>query len=342
MEAVESILAVVKSSESSWVKVTPESCKVTRLVSNSSKVFLVETSLQIQPKRFIFRLFGSSETLNLAVASQIVQKLCKHKLAPTVYSETTTYRLEEFLEGFRNLSRSEIVQPRIACKISKKLREMHSLDLSDILDRDSIVCSVNALKWRKLAQSVFEDISLFTRTEEVNQVSEYLNERYLEMFSEVLPKESPIVLAHMDTSFLNILYQEAKDEVYVLDFDYTGYCYRGFDIAMLLTDVKYDYNYPVYPFYEYQEQAYPGDEVLASCVKAYGEGVEMFVECKRCMVASNYLWAMWAFSLYSESSDGMDMLGYGLLRFQEFLNGYQEFKDGGIDSIRREALQYFA
>lgn len=342
MEAVESILAVVKSSESSWAKVNSESCKVTRLVSNSSRVFLVETSLHIQPKRFIFRVFGSSDTLNLTVASQIVQKLCKYKLAPTVYVETSTYRLEEFLEGFRNLSRSEIVQPRIACKISKKLRELHSLDLSDILDRDSIVCSVNALKWRKLAQSRFEDLSLFSRVEETNQVHEYLSERYLMMFSEVLPKESPIVLAHMDTSFLNVLYQEVKDEVYILDFDYTGYCYRGFDIAMLLTDVKYDYNYPAYPFYEYQEHAYPGDEVLASCVKAYGEGVDMFVECKRCMIASNYLWAMWAFSLYFESSDGMDMLGYGLLRFQEFLDGYEVFKDGGIESIRREALQYFA
>jgi choline/ethanolamine kinase len=341
MEAVESILAVVHSIETSWAKVVPENCKVTRLVSNSSRVFLVETSLQVLPKRFIFRVFGSSDTLNLTVASQIVQKLCKYKLAPTVFAETSTYRLEEFLEGFRNLTRTEIVQERIACKISKKLRDLHSLDLSDILDRDSVVCTVNALKWRKFAQSVFHEPSRFSRNEAL-QVSECLSERYLMMFNDVLPKESPIVLAHMDTSFLNILYQEVKDEVYILDFDYTGYCYRGFDIAMLLTDVKYDYNHPVYPFYQYQQEAYPGDQILASCVQAYGEGVEMFVECKRCMIASNYLWAMWAFSLYSEDSDGIDMLSYGLLRFSEFIEGYEDFKNKGLEGMRREALPYFA
>jgi hypothetical protein len=111
---------------------------------------------------------------------------------------------------------------------------------------------------------------------------------------------------------------------------------------MLLTDVKYDYNHPVYPFYQYQQEAYPGDQILASCVQAYGEGVEMFVECKRCMIASNYLWAMWAFSLYSEDSDGIDMLSYGLLRFSEFIEGYEDFKNKGLEGMRREALPYFA
>lgn len=341
MESVEFVLPIVQTHEPSWQKVSTETCKIIRQVSTSSRVYVVETSLPVQPKRFIFKVFGSSDTLNLSQCSSIIRKLGKYKLAPTVYEETETYRLEEFLENYRNLTRTEIVQPHIACKIANKLREMHEIDMSDVLDTQSIVCVVNALKWRKVAQRVFSDTSIFSRKTEAKQAKKSLKEEYLQMFYEVLPRESPVILAHMDTCFLNVLYQEEKDEVYLLDFDYTGYCYRGFDLAMLLTDVKYDYNYPAYPFYEYQAQAYPGDQVLASCIKAYGEGIEMYVECKRCMIASNYLWAMWSFSLYKEQNEGFDVLSYGNLRFKEFIEGYEKFKNEGLEGIRREGLQYF-
>lgn len=341
MESVEFILPVVQTHEPSWGKVSTETCKIIRQVSTSSRVFVVETSLPIQPKRFIYKVFGSSDTLNLSQCSSIMRRLAKSKLAPTIYIETESYRLEEFLENFRNLTRTEIVRPHIACKIANKLREMHEIDMSDILDVQSIVCVVNATKWRKVAQRVFTDYSQFLRKNECKQAARALGKEYLQMFYDVLPKESPVVLAHMDTCFLNVLYQEEKDEVYLLDFDYTGYCYRGFDLAMLLTDVKYDYNYPEFPFYEYQAEAYPGDQVLASCIKAYGEGIDMFVECKRCMIASNYLWAMWSFSLFKEENKGFDVLSYGLLRFKEFLEGYEEFKNEGTEGIKRQGIQYF-
>ena len=84
----------------------------------------------------------------------------------------------------------------------------------------------------------------------------------------------------------------------------------------------------------------PGDQVLVNYVKSYGGGLEMFIECKRCMIATHYFWAIWAFTLYDESSSGMDMLGYGLLRYREFVEGYKQFKDINMD-ILKQAEQYF-
>ena len=336
MESLDFILQIIQKAEASWDKVTEDSCKIVRLVGNSNRVFLIQTSLPVSPKRFIFRIFGSGETLDVSTSSSILHRLSQNNVSPKIFLETPEYRIEEFLEGTRNLQRLECLEPSIANKIAKKIKEIHDQDLSDILDARTPVCITNVQKWRKLGESVLSKIKDSGRQSEINQALEALGETFYENYLDLLPKESPLVLSHMDTSFLNFLYKEEKEEIFLIDYDYAGYSYRGFDIAILLQDIKYDYNYPEYPFYQYY-RSFPEDEVLSNYVKAYGEGADMFVECKRCMIAAHYFWAIWAFTLYDENSQGMDMLGYGLLRFREFLDGYNNFKDVNMETLKRQA-----
>lgn len=342
MEGIDFVLSAIQNSEVNWSKVTQDSCKMTKLVGNSNKVYLVQTSLPMTPKNLVFRIFGSGETLDINTNSSIFHRLAENKIAPLIYLETSEYRLEEYLENTRTLGRLECLEPKVAHVISKELKIFHSQDLSDILNSRVPVCLTNVQKWRRLGLSKLSKISNSTRQNEVTQSLDCISSHFYDMYIDILPKGSPIVLSHMDTSFLNFLYNEEKEEIRIIDYDYSGYCYRGFDIAMLLQDIKYDYNYPCYPFYQYSPEAYPGDFILAEYVKAYGEGIDMFIECKQCMIAAHYLWAMWAFTLHEENGEGMDMLGYGLLRFGEFLKGYQEFKDMNNESMRRYAATYFS
>ena len=108
MERNQTILEIIQSAVPSWGKVTEESCKITRLTSNSSQVFLVETSDLVFPTHLIFRFFCSSETLNPETASNILKILSSSNLAPKIYTETSRYRLEEYLSGYRGLSVPEI------------------------------------------------------------------------------------------------------------------------------------------------------------------------------------------------------------------------------------------
>lgn len=341
MEGISFILSVIQNYDSNWSSVTEESCKLEKLVGNSNKVFVISTSLNVNPKRFIYRIFGLGETLNLNSCSSIFQILALRNIAPKIYYEGPHYRLEEYLEGTRNIQREEYLQPSMIEKVAKKLKEFHSQDLSDTLDSSTPVCISNATKWKSLAQSHLSKINNSRRQTEVNQAIEALNDTYYNFYLDVLPKDSPLSLTHMDTSFLNFLYREEKEEVCIIDFDYTGYSYKAFDIATLLQDIKYDYNYPEYPYYKYNPTIFPGDEILVKYVKAYGEGVEMFIDCKRCMIAAHYLWAIWALTLHEENGVGMDMLGYGLLRFREFLEGYKEFKNSNLDTMRRQSMLLF-
>lgn len=127
-----------------------------------------------------------------------------------------------------------------------------------------------------------------SRSEEIKQAFEALDQKYLEMFENIQPKGSPEVFGHMDTSTLNFLYVESEDRVVIIDYDYSGYSYRGYDIALLLQDVKYDYNHPQYPFFTYEPGMEPSNEIVAQYVKAYDQGIEMFFEVKRCMIATHY------------------------------------------------------
>ena len=340
MEDIEFILSIIQKSAPSWSKVAEDTCKITKLIGNSNNVYLIEASHAIVPKRFIYRIFGSGETLDISTNSIIFHRLSENKLAPKIYDETNEYRLEEYLEDTRNIHRLECLEHGIATKIASALKVFHSQDLSDILDTTTPVCISNAQKWRGLGISNLSKIFNSDRQIEINHALEALAEEYYDNYIDILPKESPLVLTHMDTSFLNFLYREEKGEILIIDYDYAGYCYKSFDIAMLLQDIKYDYNYPQYPFYQYSPESYPGDEILVDYVKSYGGGLEMFIECKRCMIATHYFWAIWAFTLYKENSNGMDMLGYGLSRFREFLEGYKHFKDINLD-ILKQAENYF-
>ena len=111
MEGVDFVLSVIQTSEVNWSKVTENDCKMTKLVGNSNKVYMVQTSLPLTPKRLIFRVFGSGETLDLQTNSSIFQRLAENKVAPKIYFETSLYRVEEYLEDTRNPTATRVFGP---------------------------------------------------------------------------------------------------------------------------------------------------------------------------------------------------------------------------------------
>ena len=119
MDELKNVLSIIQKSESSWNNVDEDSCKMVKLVGNSNKVYMVETSLAITPKRFIFRIFDDGETQDHYSVSRIFHRLAQNCIAPKIYTETEKYRLEEFLDGTRNLQHEEFLQPKIIIKKNK-------------------------------------------------------------------------------------------------------------------------------------------------------------------------------------------------------------------------------
>lgn len=136
---IEYIISLCNQSVPSWAEVTLESCEVKKLVGNSNTVFVISTSHDVKPKQIIYRVFGNGDTLNLLQTSAIFRRLASIGLAPRIYLESENFRLEEFVEGSRNIDRYEFHDPHMIELISKKLKEFHEQDLCDLLDKHDLV-----------------------------------------------------------------------------------------------------------------------------------------------------------------------------------------------------------
>ena len=330
MEKLTKALELCKESLESWSLVQKSSCRLRRLVGSSNYVYLLETEQNVVPKRVIYRVFGSESVIDLEKTSKVFRELSFQNLAPKIYKETPFERIEEFLENTRNIAREQLFSEHFAYKIGTVLKNFHSIDMSGVLSNSESAPSKLAKQWREKAIANLS--SSHSRSEEIQEALKFLEPEHLENFLKLQPCSSPVVFSHLDTSYLNILYKEAEDQVCLIDYDYSDYAFRGFDIAMLLEDLKYDYNYPEYPFFEYDLSFSASDKLVADYVKGYQEGPSMWVEVKCLLIAVNYFWGVWCLALYTESHDSVDMLGMGLLRLRDFEKGYLEYLARGAYS----------
>ena len=334
-------LEVCKQHVASWGEVSEESCTINKLVGLSNKVYLIETEFDVSPKRIIYRVFGSDEVIDSKKTSKIFNSLSELGVAPRIYGETDSVRLEEYLEGTRHIDRDEYIQVEFARKVGNALRSFHAVDMKESLNNSVSTPSKLADNWRKLAEVNLR--SCVTRQEEIAEALEFLDSKYFEMLKDIEPSNSPIVFSHLDTHPLNILYKEDTEDVHIIDYDFAEYAYRAYDLGILFADLKFDYTHPVYPFYTYTPEFLPSDEIVAEYVKSYGADQEMWAEVKRCQIAADYFWGIWALAMYDEADNSvMDYLNFGVVRLKDFFSSYCLYVEmGGNEALLRKALPFF-
>ena len=69
--------------------------------------------------------------------------------------------------------------------------------------------------------------------------------------------KSPLVFAHNDTNSTNLLYDKSNDKMYLLDYEYAGYNYRGFEFGNFFNEQLWDYEVKTPPFFAVRKHLYP-------------------------------------------------------------------------------------
>lgn len=337
------VLAFCKQSVESWKPLDEASVSVRQLTGNSNKVLLVETSESISPCKLIFRYFGPDEVTDKRRERLIFRKLGKLGLGPESYGETARLRVEEFLEGFEPLLHTQIVDPNIMKLVTARLRQFHKQDFSDVIDKEPLITDQHPQKWRELAYNrLTSNPNITERRAEYEEAMEVLQASNWDLYDSMLPRDSPVVFSHCDPSELNYLYNADEDRIYFVDFEFAGYSYRAMDLASWLNEAMSDYSHDEYPFFTYNIQDMPSDEVVAAYVRSYGEGKDMFIELKRCLIAVHYLWSLWSLASYKGDLGRFDYLGYALMRYRDFKRTLEQFRrEGGLEGLRALADRYF-
>ncbi|KAF8104523.1 hypothetical protein N665_0171s0029 [Sinapis alba] len=216
----------------------------------------------------------------------------------------------------RTLAPSDMRQPKIAAEIAKELGKFHKVNIPGPKEPQ---LWVDLLKFFEKAstlafeepdkQKLFETISFEELYKEVTELRE---------FTGLL--NAPVVFAHNDLLSGNLMLNEEEETLYLIDFEYGSYNYRGFDIGNHFNEYAgYDCDYSLYPskeeqyhFIKHYLQPDKPDEV------SIGEVESVFIETDAYKLASHLYWAIWAIIQARMSPIEFDYLGYFFLRYNEY------------------------
>ncbi|XP_027765313.1 choline/ethanolamine kinase-like [Empidonax traillii] len=151
---------------------------------------------------------------------------------------------------------------------------------------------------------------------------------------------SPVVFCHNDVQEGNILLlagHEASpsDKLMLIDFEYSSYNYRGFDIGNHFCEWVYNYTHDSWPFFKASPENYPSRQQQLHFIRHYlsehsghrGDTTheeqarieeEMLTEINRFALASHFFWGLWSILQAKISTIQFGYLDYAQSRFQAY------------------------
>ncbi|XP_023897087.1 probable ethanolamine kinase isoform X1 [Quercus suber] len=217
----------------------------------------------------------------------------------------------------RTLVESDMRKPKLAAEIAKQLRKFHEVeipgskepqlwnDISKFFEKASVLEFDDSEKQRMFKMISFKEIH--DEIVELKELTGLLN--------------APVVFAHNDLLCGNLMVNDEEEKLYVIDFEYGSYNYRGFDIGNHFNEYAgYDCDYSLYPskdeqyhfFRHYLQLDNPLEQVPDKDLEA------LYVESNTYMLASHLYWALWGIIQAKMSPIDFDYLGYFFLRYNEY------------------------
>ncbi|KAL8152577.1 hypothetical protein V2J09_010337 [Rumex salicifolius] len=223
--------------------------------------------------------------------------------------------MQSFIDA-RTLSPEDMRNPKLVIEIAKQLHNFHQVevpgskepqlwnDIDKFYKKASNLSYDHAEKQLKYDSISFKEIDV-----EINELKELTRQI-----------NSPVVFSHNDLLSGNLMLNEEHGKLYIIDFEYGSYSYRGFDIGNHFNEYAgYDCDYSLYPGKEEQYHFFRHYLHPDAPQEATGSDLEaLYVETNSYMLASHLYWALWALIQAKMSPIDFDYLGYFFLRYNEY------------------------
>ncbi|KAJ2547756.1 hypothetical protein EV175_005087 [Coemansia sp. RSA 1933] len=222
------------------------------------------------PQKYILRIYGTGVDEYLSREKELfwLGQLASLKIGPQIYGIFANGRLEEFLES-TTLTVSDTRLAPTSRQIAQKLCELHTLvgnrnptgGSSSVRKGGNMVMHFDDRKsdmwtdidkWMKLVKQKWVEIRRICDgnakcTELLDNWHEL--EHAVNTFKAHIEKESksPVIFAHNDLLSENILRLGSTGELVLIDYEFAGYNYRGFDIANHFSTWMYNFSNPEQP-----------------------------------------------------------------------------------------------
>ncbi|XP_048209472.1 choline/ethanolamine kinase isoform X1 [Perognathus longimembris pacificus] len=319
-----------------WRRVQPEELRVCP-VSGGLSNLLFRCSLPDhlpsvgeEPREVLLRLYGAilQGVDSLVLESVMFAILAERSLGPQLYGVFPEGRLEQYLPS-RPLKTHELREPLLSAAIAMKMAQFHGMEMPFTKEPHWLFGTME--RYLKQIQDLpSTDLSQMNLLEMYSLKDEMGNLRKL-----LDSTPSPVVFCHNDIQEGNILsLSDTKnvDSLMLVDFEYSSYNYRGFDIGNHFCEWVYDYTHEEWPFYKAQLTDYPTQEQQLHFIRHYlsevmkGETLspeeqkkleeDMLIEVNRYALASHFFWGLWSILQASMSTIEFGYLEYAQSRFQ--------------------------
>ncbi|KAM3832727.1 choline/ethanolamine kinase isoform 2-T2 [Vipera latastei] len=293
-----------------------------------------------EPRQVLLRVYGIilQGVDSLVLESVMFAILAERALGPRLYGIFPQGRLEEYIPS-RRLVTEDLPEPSISAEIAVKMARFHGM----------VMPFNKEPKWMfGTMERYLKQISELTFAQEaqrhkLNQLKAYNLEaemRSLRTLLEATP--SPVVFCHNDVQEGNILLlagreaSSSTDRLMLIDFEYSSYNYRGFDIANHFCEWVYSYAHNEWPFYKASPENYPSPDQQLHFIRCYLEEAgggkaappsleeqerleaKMLLEISRFTLASHFFWGLWSILQAKISTIEFGYLEYAQCRFEAY------------------------
>ncbi|XP_039266592.2 choline/ethanolamine kinase-like isoform X1 [Styela clava] len=282
----------------------------------TNKLFICQIPKEIRdsnskvPHTILLRLYGLiiQDFVAQIQESVVFSILSERGVGPHLYAVFPGGRLEEYLPC-QTLMTKDLHDQALSRHIAKQMAIYHKL-VMPVKKEPTCIMSRLQLYYETAVHMKFDD---HNNTKLLNLLREYDLENELKYIKKlVADTDSPVVFCHNDVQEGNLLHMDnTMNPVQMIDFEYSGYNYRGFDIGNHFCEWAYDYSYSEWPFYLYKDEDYPTKEQQINFIQSYireyfstnsshSQSDEkwqvdfMIKEANRFALLSHFFWAMWS------------------------------------------------
>ncbi|XP_073185149.1 choline/ethanolamine kinase isoform X1 [Lepidochelys kempii] len=267
-----------------------------------------------EPRQVLLRVYGAilQGVDSLVLESVMFAILAERALGPRLYGVFPQGRLEQYIPS-RRLCTEDLQDPNISREIAMKMSRFHGMVMPFNKEpkwlfgtMERYLKQIAELTFPQEAQrKLFSQLRAYDLQKEVRSLRELL---------ESTP--SPVVFCHNDVQEGNILLLAGReshpsDKLMLIDFEYSSYNYRGFDIGNHFCEWVYDYTHDTWPFYQASMENYPTRQQQLHFIRHYlwedsvrcGDTTqeeqarieeEMLTEISRFALASHFFWGLWS------------------------------------------------
>ncbi|XP_066177089.1 choline kinase alpha isoform X2 [Sylvia atricapilla] len=300
-----------------------------------------------EPRKVLLRLYGA--ILQMGAEAMVLESvmfaiLAERALGPKLYGIFPQGRLEEFIPS-RKLSTEELSLPDISAEIAEKMARFHGMKMPFNKEPKWLFGTME----KYLNQVLRIKFTRECQTRKLNKLLSYnLPQEMKNLRAMLEATSSPVVFCHNDCQEGKILLLEGREssenqKLMLIDFEYSSYNYRGFDIGNHFCEWMYDYSCEKYPFFKASALKYPSKKqqlhFLSSYLSAFQDGFknlsneeksqleeEVLVEVNRFALASHFFWGLWSIIQAKISSIEFGYLEYALSRFDAYFDQKRKLK----------------